>query len=461
MMDVASALRKQKEEVNKQLNINETKADLKKRILETSKVTGESLTEDEVNLAIESYFSGLYSFKEPERNLSYALAGLYVNRNEISNRYVKPAAAIAVIATFGWTIGDIANSARLNLLEKKVEKSVKIKYNEKIKLQNHLNILNKSQDAEIIENANTSKDILKGTDKFFVEYCSDGTPEDDINKQNYKNARQQLSIVSSELDKAKGYIATGEGIIKLNDGLISTRKGLELLINEIKNNNPPKQLINQAETDYQNGIASIEKKNLSQAKEYYNNLNGVKTDVKEFAVLPSEADRLYNAIKSIAMENAAIEQADSLYKETKLSIENVNVKQLKQAVNSLGSLDNLLEQEYTTTVVSREGVKSGIDRYYEGRLSGYYLVVEARNSKGNVIQRQIRNEEDGKTYNVEMWGEKVPQAIYERIKQDKMDNGIINDNVFGTKQRGYMNESVKLKGETGKPLEKTGQITSW
>jgi hypothetical protein len=461
MMDVASAIRKQKEEIDKQLNIDETKADLRKRILETSKVTGESLTEDEVNLAIESYFSGLYSFKEPERNLGYALAGLYVNRDEISNKYVKPAVAVALLGALSWSTVKLVMTIRSGLLEDKVEKSVKSEYNKKMKLQNKLNILNKSQDKEILENANISKDILKGTDKFFMEYCSDGTPEDDVTRQNYKNVEQQLSIASGELDKAGSYIEKGEGIIKLNDGLIATRKGLELLINEIKNNNPPKQLMTQAESHYQNGIASIEKKNLSQAKEYYNNLNGVKTDAKEFAVLPSEADRLYNAIKSIALENAAIEQADNLYRESKLSAENVNVKQLRQAVGNLGSLDNLLEQEYKITIVSREGVKSGIDRYYKGELSGYYLIVEARDSKGNAIQKQIKNVEDGKTYNVTMWGEKVSKAVYERVKQDKMDDGIVNDNIFGTKQRGYMNDSISMKGENGKPLQKAGQITSW
>jgi hypothetical protein len=461
MMDVASELRKQKEEVNKQLNIDETKADLRQRILETSKVTGENLNDAEAMIAIESYFSGLYSFKEPKKNFSHSLANLYVDREMITDNYVKPAAFIAGVAILIYATAGITNLLVKQSREKKIEDAVEQGYKKKLKLQGRLNALKSSHDSEVIETAKASGEILKGTDEFFKEYCSNGTSDDDINQQNYKTAQKQLQIADADLNKANEYLNKGEGIIKFGNDLVSTRKSLELLISEIKNSNPPKQLMTQAESDYQNGIASVDKKNLSQAKEYYNHLNGIKTDAQEFAVLPSQAEKLYNTIKAVAVENAAIEQADNLYKEAKASAENVNVKQLKQAVDNLGTLDNLLEQDYTMTVVSKEGVKSGIDRYYTDgsgkRLSGYYLIIEAKDSKGNALQKQIKNEENGQAYNVTMWGERVPQEIYERIKQDKMNDGIVNDNVFGKKQRGYVTESITIKG-----LDKRlGQITSW
>ena len=74
IMNVASAARKQQDEVKKQLNIGETRADLTRRLKETAKVTGEQLSEDQINAAIDSYFSGLYSFNEPKRSFAYALA---------------------------------------------------------------------------------------------------------------------------------------------------------------------------------------------------------------------------------------------------------------------------------------------------------------------------------------------------------------------------------------------------
>lgn len=82
-MDVATTLRKEQAVVHQQLNIEETKAMLRQRLLDAAKVTGEPLTEEQVNIAIEHYYDKLHVFEEPEWSWDLAMAHLYVMRNKI------------------------------------------------------------------------------------------------------------------------------------------------------------------------------------------------------------------------------------------------------------------------------------------------------------------------------------------------------------------------------------------
>src|SRR3989338_1159553 len=79
MVDVATTIRQKQEEVNQQFNINEVKEELKKKLLDTAQITGEQLTDFQVDGAIGSYFDGLYSFKEPKRDFETRVAELYVD----------------------------------------------------------------------------------------------------------------------------------------------------------------------------------------------------------------------------------------------------------------------------------------------------------------------------------------------------------------------------------------------
>ncbi|MEK6800496.1 MAG: DUF6384 family protein, partial [Nanoarchaeota archaeon] len=169
---------------------------------------------------------------------------------------------------------------------------------------------------------------------------------------------------------------------------------------------------------------------------------------------------LYGSIRAIVKEEEASQRGESLYQEAKQLAASADVSRLSETVSQLQILDNILNQEYTLRIVNRSGVRSGIDRYYTDqggkRVSGYYLIVEAIDSKGNALQMDIRNEESGQTERATMWGERIPNEVYERVKEDKLDNGIINDDVVGRKKKGYLKEEMTMRD-----LIKQGQITRW
>ena len=44
---------------------------------------------------------------------------------------------------------------------------------------------------------------------------------------------------------------------------------------------------------------------------------------------------------------------------------------------------------------------------------------------------------------------------------DKLDNGIVDDNLFVKKKSGFLNEIVVFQDKLGQPVEKISQITEW
>jgi hypothetical protein len=98
IMDVATVLRKEQEIVEEQLNFDQIKVRLSERLLEAAKVSGEPITAEQIDAAIEHYYDNLHSFEEPAWSWEVMLAHLYVHRITI----VKWAVAIAAVAGLVW-----------------------------------------------------------------------------------------------------------------------------------------------------------------------------------------------------------------------------------------------------------------------------------------------------------------------------------------------------------------------
>lgn len=134
---------------------------------------------------------------------------------------------------------------------------------------------------------------------------------------------------------------------------------------------------------------------------------------------------------------------------------------LQQARQRIDELVTRLEEEYTVTVVDRPGERSGIDRYFDGKLSGYYLIVEAKTADGRALSRRITSGETKRASNVTKWGEQIPEAVWQRIVADKKADGVVDEALFARKERGRHDETVVLDDGKGKPLRRGRQITEW
>ena len=75
-------------------------------------------------------------------------------------------------------------------------------------------------------------------------------------------------------------------------------------------------------------------------------------------------------------------------------------------------------------------------------------------SDGQRLPVTVVNEETGKSATVTRWGVRVPEAFFNDIRRDKLDNGIIEKNPVGRKQRGELDPRYLFPKEGG-------AITSW
>jgi hypothetical protein len=95
IMDVASTLRREREVAEKELDLPQAKLKLRERLLETARLTGEDVTEGEVDAAISLYFDNVHSYSDPAWGLQVMLAHLYIRRGLVFLLIGIPLAAVA------------------------------------------------------------------------------------------------------------------------------------------------------------------------------------------------------------------------------------------------------------------------------------------------------------------------------------------------------------------------------
>lgn len=184
----------------------------------------------------------------------------------------------------------------------------------------------------------------------------------------------------------------------------------------------------------------------------------------------SGVEKLLSLCQAEAIEPAAKEQVAQIARELAAARKAggaASIQPIHDLETRLLQLRRQMSEEYEVHVVADRSRKSGIDRYFRDpkvpgaeKVPSWYAIVEARNPRGQLLTRKIRNSETDKSTDVQTWGERIPREVYERLKADKKD-GVLNETLFSVKRRGYLNEEVRMPGPDGKPLTSTGQITAW
>ena len=298
VMDVASTLRKEQEIVEREFNLEKTKQMLRDKLIRTAELTGEELTPEQVEAAVNWYYDNLHEYEEPEKSLNWYLAHLYVARGWIMKIFLPIALAMGAI----WSL-------------------------------------------------------------WFAPFA----PFSDSNQK-----RKLMTSLQVQIEKDA-----------------------------------------------------------------------------QFAMSIAASDHIAKEIQKLKMESSA-------------HFDSGNVDGLKTVQEKIADIEKIINEEYTITVVSGPNQKSGIDTYQEnGDQSGYYLIVQARDANGNPLKQRIKNIETDSYHTVETWAEKVPKSVYDRLAQDKTEDGILNETVFATKKRGEMEVEMVMPGDSNSPIKRIGQITEW
>ena len=80
VLEVARGLRQEREVAEVALAQDEIRTLMRKRLMETAVITGDKITESDIDAAIEQYFATLHTYQDPPMSLSVLLAHLWVRR---------------------------------------------------------------------------------------------------------------------------------------------------------------------------------------------------------------------------------------------------------------------------------------------------------------------------------------------------------------------------------------------
>jgi hypothetical protein len=172
--------------------------------------------------------------------------------------------------------------------------------------------------------------------------------------------------------------------------------------------------------------------------------------------LPEQLNTLYSAIETETDVPQALDQAAQLRDSGLAAAQAGQRDAAREAQAELSALLRELRLAYEVTIVSRPGELSGLWRIprVNPESRNYYLIVEALDDDGQPVERIITNEETGEREAVKKWAVRVSEQTFARVRADKEDDGIIQNNVIGVKERGAIETDwrVDMQG---------GALTQW
>lgn len=160
--------------------------------------------------------------------------------------------------------------------------------------------------------------------------------------------------------------------------------------------------------------------------------------VAPYRQLTNDLATVHARILAVSEVPTADSLANTLYQQARTAAERGDRAEARTAYQSLTDLQAQLESTYVLRI--SPGPDTGFWRIPDVNLAArnYYIVVDAIDANGRNVSVPVLNEETGATERVSQWGLRVDEATFERVRQDKMDDGIIQNSHFGEKRAGFL-----------------------
>jgi TolA-binding protein len=389
-MDVVDTLRHEQQLVERELASDERDQALIDKVKRMYAAQGLEVTDEVIAVGVADLKENRFAYQPPPPQGPVWLANLYVRRN----RLAKWAATVAALLVGLFIIYQFAFVAPEERERQKKAKSF-----------------------------NTT--ISQQQDQLSVA------------KQRLINLKQALS--RAEKSSTTSEVASKRLLAEAGQQLAGAETGLESL------DKLPLQPDLTADRLVRDG--EVIKSRLDQRRELLNGvtvqLDKAETAVSDLSEVAGIREKLASQRQSLlaeSREETARSQTEKLYSDALAALNRGDLAKARQESAALQELYDHLVQEYELRIVSRPDIPSGIRRTLPNRpgVRNYYVIVEAVTPQGKRLTVPITSEENGRTYNVQQWGLRVDESLYEKIRRDKLDDGIIQDNRFGRKERSYL-----------------------
>jgi len=162
------------------------------------------------------------------------------------------------------------------------------------------------------------------------------------------------------------------------------------------------------------------------------------------------------AIRAEAVDDPARSSAAALEGEARQALAAFDGTAGRGAAERLEALLAQLRQSYEIRIVQADNTPSGVWRIPEINPSArnYYLIVEAVGPDGQAIAMPVTSEESRTASTVKRWGVRVGQDVFDAVRRDKSDDGIIQNDRVAEKKRGMSGPEWAIPAPPG-------AITEW
>lgn len=184
--------------------------------------------------------------------------------------------------------------------------------------------------------------------------------------------------------------------------------------------------------------------------------NEARAQIELSETLPAELTRLHAEIGAIAIEDGAALQADALLAAGRKAVAAGDAKAARAAVDDLKTLQGDLTAIYQVRVVYGPGEEyTGVFRIPDDvpGARNHYLIVEAVDPAGRLVEVPVTSEEDRRSDRVSRWGQRVSEDVFNGVAADKGDDQIIQNAVIGQKAAGYLSPQYTVETPGGAILE--------
>ncbi|MEM1150340.1 MAG: DUF6384 family protein [Pseudomonadota bacterium] len=167
--------------------------------------------------------------------------------------------------------------------------------------------------------------------------------------------------------------------------------------------------------------------------------------------LPAEIDAAHAAVLEVAETDTGRARARALLLAGENAIEDEDPVEARAAIADLTSLRREIAADYRVRVVNDPNDLSGFWREHDDipGSQNFYLVVEAVDPLGSVVDVTVTDEETGETRSVRRWGQRVSRTVFEGVAADKRDDAIIQDAVIGRKTAGALEPTYTVSTPGG------------
>ena len=402
---------------------------LKENIRNYYQTKGQSIDDSLIEKGINLWFDKRLRFNAPKRNwFMHFLALCYIKRNILYSIIFIILSALALI-----------NFAEITFA-KKIKNNIDSTYNHILSTKSTLDDLNKKFLEIDKYPINFSQVPIKKLKNSIIDLLNQNIIPSII-----KSGTDISSIAQKDEDILKYLKETDESINTKLSEITSLITQLHELLE--KDKKLTKLTQNQVFTDVskkypilQNAVDSIlDNLNQGQTDIDINRIETLYSSIERAEFLEKKIESDTKQLLELNVPKSDMDPIIALQTSLLADLKDLNFENVENYQTMMAYYIKLAQTNLTLTIVDHPDHKSGVERTHENTNGkSWYLIVQALTPTGKPTSIWVKSIETGESKLVEMFGQQVTLKAFNDIKEDKINDGHIDNNKLCTKPKGRL-----------------------